>query len=151
MDEHTYFSDRLGNQINWYDQKSNTCQSWYKRLKIIENILALAIAPLGFYAHDCSFFQWLVILFGVFIAALSFLQSLQKYHENWIHYRTTCELLKHEKYLYLTKSGGYASSENPFNELVERCESIISSENVDWAQLHRIEVCTPDTHHSTGS
>lgn len=62
---------------------------------------------------------------------------MNKYHENWIQYRSTAEILKHEKFLYLTRSGGYKNSSASFNELVERCESIISSENVDWVQLHK--------------
>ena len=46
----------------------------------------------------------------------------------------------------------YAYSAAPFQELVERCENIISSENIDWAQLHKNEPTTPNQNHaSTGS
>ena len=37
--------DRLEDQINWYDRKSQSAQHIYKRLKIVE-ILAAAMIPL---------------------------------------------------------------------------------------------------------
>jgi len=103
-----------------------------------EYVLAGALAPLGYFLCDEPCLKFMVSVSGILIAALKYYSGLHKYHENWIQYRTTCELLKHEKYLYLTRSGGYAGNK-PFNQLVVRCESIISSENVDWAQLHKSE------------
>lgn len=136
MDEQTYLKERLDNQINWYSSKSSEAQSWYKRLKFADNLLALLIVPISYYSDSCWWFKYAGIVAGILIALSNFFQSMNKYHENWIQYRSTAEILKHERYLYLTRSGGYANSPNAFNELVERCESIISSENIDWAQLH---------------
>lgn len=137
MNEEVYFQQRLDDQINWYSNKSSTNQKWYKRLKYLDNFLALIVVPLSYYSDSCWWFKYAGIAAGILIALSNFLQSMNKYHENWIQYRSTAEILKHEKFLYLTRSGGYKNSSAPFNELVERCESIISSENVDWAQLHK--------------
>lgn len=137
MDEQTYLKERLDNQINWYSNKSSEVQAWYKRLKFADNLLALLIVPISYYSDSCWWFKYAGIVAGILIALSNFFQSMNKYHENWIQYRSTAEILKHEKFLYLTRSGGYKNSSAPFNELVERCESIISSENVDWAQLHK--------------
>jgi hypothetical protein len=41
--------------------------------------------------------------------------------------------LKHEKYLYLTKTEPY-DGEDAFNELVKRVEDMISKENTRWSQ-----------------
>lgn len=136
MDEQEYIKNRLEDQIQWYSKKSSAAQEWYKSLKYLDNSLALIIVPLSYYSDACWWFKYAGIAAGIAIAFSNFLQSINKYHENWIQYRSTAELLKHEKYLYLTRSGGYQNSASPFNELVERCESIISSENIDWAQLH---------------
>lgn len=136
MNEEVYFQQRLDDQINWYSNKSSTNQKWYKRLKYLDNFLALIVVPLSYYSDSCWWFKYAGVAAGIVIAFSNFLQSINKYHENWIQYRSTAEILKHERYLYLTRSGGYANSPNTFNELVERCESIISSENIDWAQLH---------------
>lgn len=136
MNEEVYFQQRLDDQINWYSNKSSTNQKWYKRLKYLDNFLALIVVPLSYYSDSCWWFKYAGVAAGIVIAFSNFLQSINKYHENWIQYRSTAEILKHERYLYLTRSGGYTNSPNAFNELVERCESIISSENIDWAQLH---------------
>ena len=136
MNEEVYFQQRLDDQINWYSNKSSTNQKWYKRLKYLDNFLALIVVPLSYYSDSCWWFKYAGVAAGIVIAFSNFLQSINKYHENWIQYRSTAEILKHERYLYLTRSGGYANSPNPFNELVERCESIISSDIIDWAQLH---------------
>lgn len=39
-----YLNDRLNNQIDWYDGKSQTNQKWFKRLRLLE-IIAAAIIP----------------------------------------------------------------------------------------------------------
>jgi len=57
-----------------------------------------------------------------------------KFHEKWIQYRTTCENLKHEKYLFTTNAGIYSQEQN-FSTFVERVEFIISKENSDWTQI----------------
>jgi hypothetical protein len=36
--------ERLEDQINWYDRKSNRCQSWYKGLKLVE-VGSAALVP----------------------------------------------------------------------------------------------------------
>ena len=138
MTEQEYLTGRLDDQIAWYDGKSENSQFWYKVLSMTEYILAAILVPLGFFFFQEPCLKFLVSLIGALIAGVKYYSGLNKYHENWIQYRTTCEILKHEKYLYLTRSGGYAG-EKSFNQLVERCESIISSENVDWAQLHKSE------------
>lgn len=141
MTKEEYLTTRLEEQINWYNKKSIINQEWYKALKIIDCTLALLIVPFSYYIDRCQWFQYAVIIAGMAISLSNFLQSIYKYHENWIQYRATAELLKHEKYLFLTQSGGYSVACDPFRELVERCESIISSENIDWAQLHKNEPC----------
>lgn len=141
MSEEEYLENRLEDQIQWYSKKSTSNQCWYKALKITDTVLALSIVPLGYYSSLCPAIKYVCSVAGIVIAFSNLLQNLNKYHENWIQYRSTAELLKHEKHLYLTRSGGYASACSPFNDLVERCESIISSENIDWAQLHKSEPC----------
>lgn len=143
MTEAEYFEKRLDDQIKWYGNKSQKCQRFYKWLKSFSYILALALPPLGYYADCTPCSKFSIAMIGLVIAALEFFSSLNKYHENWIQYRTTCELLKHEKYLYCTRAGGYTTAADPFKELVERCESIISSENIDWAQLHKGDLQMP--------
>jgi len=53
--------------------------------------------------------------------------------ERWIEYRTTAEALKKEKFLFLTKTEPYNGG-NAFPILVPRTETLVSKENVTWAQ-----------------
>ncbi|UQD53811.1 DUF4231 domain-containing protein [Bacillus methanolicus] len=135
MSEETYIQERLEDQINWYDKKSMHSQRLYKRLKGIVTILSASIPLFVGLITEFKFWATIVSIIGVTITAIEGWLSLTKYHENWIEYRSICETLKHEKYMYLTKTGVY-ETENSFKVLVERVESIISKENVNWANLN---------------
>ena len=93
MDEQTYLKERLDNKINWYSSKSSEAQSWYKWLKFADNLLALIIVPISYYSDSCCWFKYAGIAAGILIALSNFLQSMNKYHENWIQYRSTAEIL----------------------------------------------------------
>jgi len=135
MTESEYFKVRLEDQIDWYSQKSVKCQNYYKMAEGLQYCLALLLAPLGYFVDSCIYVKYIIAVIGIIIAGLNFFESMNNYHENWISYRSTCEILKHEKMLFATKSGSYADSDTPFTDLVERVESIISSENIDWGQM----------------
>ena len=81
---------------------------------------------------------------GALVAIIASLLSLNQFQENWIEYRTTCESLKHEKYLFLTNAEPY-NEEDPFGLFVQRIESLISKENSAWSQYTRSgeESCDP--------
>lgn len=38
MNEYEYLAERLDDQITWYDEKSQTNQKWFKRLKLLEEL-----------------------------------------------------------------------------------------------------------------
>lgn len=74
---------------------------------------------------------------GAIIAIIESVTKLFKWHENWIEYRTTCELLRYQKYLYLTKSAPYnVEPETIDNIFVRNIENIISSENNKWKNIN---------------
>jgi len=75
---------------------------------------------------------------GVLIAVLEGMLHLQ-YQQNWIAYRSTCESLKHEKYVYLGKASPYASAVDPHALLAERIESLVSQEHAKWASVRQQE------------
>ncbi len=61
-------------------------------------------------------------------------QAINQWHHNWITYRSTCEALRHEKYTYLERADPYDgySDEQARKILVERVESLISTEHSKW-------------------
>jgi hypothetical protein len=126
--------DRLEDQISWYDRKSMSCQRIFKRVKILE-IAAAALIPflaaLG--SKEFPWSPWLTGGLGVMVTVFEGLLHLGQYQQNWITYRSTCESLKHEKYLYLGKAGPYASAPDPHALLAQRVESLVSQEHAKWA------------------
>src|SRR5689334_7166889 len=101
--------DRLEDQIQWYDRKSGNSQQAFKSLKICTIVAAVLVPALA----GIPTLHWVTAGLGVFIAVMEGLQQLYQFQANWIAYRSTCEALKHEKYLYLAKAGVYAASDNP--------------------------------------
>jgi len=125
---------RLQEQIAWYDGKSQTNQRWFKGLKVCQIVTAAAIPV----AAGLSATSWLVGGAGALIVVLEGLQQLQQYQQNWTTYRSTCEQLKHEKFLFLARGGPYGSDPNPEALLAERIESLVSQEHAAWVS-HREE------------
>ena len=118
---------RLEDQIAWYDRRSKAFQRAFKALKISSIGLAVLIPVLQTLAPP----TWIVAAIGGAIALSEGLQQLGQYQYNWIMYRSTCESLKHEKYLYLAKASPY-NGEDPHALLAVRVEETVSQEHAKW-------------------
>lgn len=134
MDENQYLKDRLENQIDWYDRRSVQNQEWFKRLQVISIIAAASIPFLtGYITETTVTLKIITGILGLLVAAVTAVLGLYKFQEHWLEYRTTCESLKHEKYLFLTRTDPY-NVEQAFPLLVQRIEGLISKENTNWSQ-----------------
>ena len=155
INEQDYLTSRLDDQINWFDRKASWNQSWYKRLKVIEIIFAASIPFLTSYiateivASDAqqnasqllsldpnNLLKIVVGFFGLSIAVISGILSLHKFQENWVEYRHSCEALRKEKYLYITRVEPY-NIDKPFPLLVKRVEGLLLNETDQWTQYIR--------------
>lgn len=134
MDKENYLEERLEAQIDWYDTKSKSNQSWFKNLRIAEIFCAALIPFVAGFSESIPNGQIVIGLLGVIIAVCAGLSGLNKYQENWLTYRTTCETLRHEKYLFLTGCSPYEGKDS-FNKFVDRIESLISKENTQWSRF----------------
>jgi hypothetical protein len=128
---------RLEDQIAWYNLNSQHNQRWFKALKICQIVVAAAIPV----AAAASAPLWLIGSGGALIVVLEGLQQLQQYQQNWTTYRSTCERLKHEKFLFLALAGPYAAVSDPESLLAERVEGLVSQEHAAWVS-HREEAST---------
>lgn len=125
--------ERLDDQIGWYDRKSSQCQRRFKLLKGVQLACAGVIPIVA--SVDAP---------GLVAAALSssvlvsegFLQ-LNQYQQNWIAYRSTCEALRHEKYLFLAGADLYADQSQAPRLLAERVEGLVSQEHAKWTAARR--------------
>ena len=68
------------------------------------------------------------------ILLLEGLQVLNKWQENWILYRATCEGLRNEQHLFAEKAGPYAGlkPEAAQRLLAERTSSLVMAEHSKW-------------------
>ncbi|MDD5393588.1 MAG: DUF4231 domain-containing protein [Thiothrix sp.] len=129
-----YIDQRLNDQINWYSKKSAFNQSRFKRLRLVEIVAAALIPFLSGMGTQIPFGQWVVGTLGVAIALSMAINTFLKHQENWIQYRTTCEQLKREQFLFATRSAPY-NDENAFQTLVMRAETLMSQEVSTWTQV----------------
>ena len=132
MDINEYISTRLDPQIEWYDKKSVHAQRRYKQFQVAEIILAAFIPLLSGYTSLCDLIPIIIGFLGAIIVIIESITKLYKYHENWIQYRSTCEML--------TQSFPY----NPNNETVDNIfiknvEEIMSAENRHWKSINTAE------------
>lgn len=119
---------RLEQQIRWYDQKSQSAQKWFKRTKLIEFICGAMVPPAALVCGPVAAGLSAVVI------VLEGLQHLNQWQHNWITYRSTCEMLRHEKYSYLARSGGYEgmNDDEAKRQLVENVEGLVSTEHAKW-------------------
>ncbi len=137
--------ERLEDQIGWYNRKSNHCQHWYKGLKL----LVVGSAALIPFLAGRQAPAWSTGGLGVLIVVLEGIQQLNQYQHNWITYRSTCEYLKHEKYLFAANSGPYSKAENPTTLLAERVESLVSQEHAKWVSAQERSELPQRSSHSS--
>ena len=127
--------ERLEDQISWYDRKSLINQCMFKRIKTVE-IAAAALIPL-LAASGFPKTTFVTGALGVIITILEGMLHLNQYEQNFIAYRSTCEALRHEKYVYLGKAAPYAGSADPHALLAERIESLVSQEHAKWVSVQK--------------
>lgn len=134
MTEQEYIKTRIDDQINWYSDKATTNKIWNhctKGLIIVFSALIPLIAGLDYYPTIKNI---VLGILGSLITILSGLSGFLKLQEKWTEYRTTSETLKHEKFLFQTKTGPYNTEPEPFNLLVIRTENLVSKEHSIWSK-----------------
>jgi hypothetical protein len=132
-----YLKERYEGQVKWYDRRSILNQRLYRYLQWTIIILA-AIDPVLILSKE-NYLQILGAVFAILIAIISAAQKTFKYQENWINYRTTCEMLKKEKVYYDHKIHEYSDLKDPESYFVSRVEKLISRENTYWVSTYKKE------------
>ena len=137
MNEQEYIEQRLDDQQTWYAGKSAWNQTWYKRLRMVEVVLAAGIpfvsSLIGKFPDSPNVVPIIVSMIAFLIAATSALLALYRFQDNWLQYRSTAEQLKREKFLFLTKNHPY-DGEDAFHVLVDNVERILGVENSTWRE-----------------
>ena len=130
--------ERLQASIDWYDRKAKANRRDYKVSKIAIIVLAILIPVFAEYGFIPGFEESRAFLVGAaagVIVLLEGLQVLNKWQENWILYRATCEGLRNEQHLFAEKAGPYANLRPEAGQrlLAERTSSLVMAEHSKWA------------------
>lgn len=142
MEVTDYVKSRVDDQIIWMEGKSAYNQKKYKQYKVAEIITAAAIPFLAGVQDEKNKLAIVIGLLGVVLVVLNGLQQLYKYHENWINYRTTVEILQREKILFETKTGPYSEA-GAFTLFVQNFEALLANENKVWKENLAPKAATP--------
>jgi Protein of unknown function (DUF4231) len=136
MDPEKYIADRLEQYQGWYDKKSVAMKSKYLRMKALSVVggslvPVLVNVPWDFNVHGVSPVKLVVTVISLGVVISLSLESVFHYREQWKNYRSTEQLLGHEKFYFRTRVGRYhgLSDEDAFRLLVERVEDAVASEN----------------------
>lgn len=137
--ETRYLEERLDDQIAWYDRKSASNQAAYKRLRLVEILAATAIPFLAGYSDRDPMIPVAIGGLGVLVAVLAGIMGLYRFQENWTEYRSVCEALQQEKYLFMARAAPF-NGEDRFERLVTRVEGILQAETTGWTKAMRASV-----------
>lgn len=134
MTHEEYFAQRLLPQIKWYSHKAAINKRWHQYLRISVIVLSALIPLFAGMDFPSPYKNILLGTLGAMVVITEGIAEFLKFREKWSQYRSTAELLKQEKMLFLTSSGNYAETSNAFRLLVARVEALINAENAEWVK-----------------
>lgn len=132
INQETYLKE-IEEQIQWFDKKSVYYKKMYLMISTSEIILSV-LTPVFFTSAS----KTLVILApfsAALVAMFSAVLRLFKCQENWISYRSKCQILSTEMRLYATQTQPYRGDQS-FNHFVKRIEAILSDEYSEWRSVN---------------
>ncbi len=141
MDVSAYLSDRVEDQLEYYGNAADRAKRVHMLVQTTIIVLGLLVPVLANLPETVgsidvsNVIKFAVTLSALALAILTGISNFRKFGDLWLSYRTTAELIKHEKYLFLTKSGQYASKDSAFDRFVSAIESIVSSEHNKFRSL----------------
>ncbi len=137
-----YISDRIDDQIEYFDNNAIQNQKRYKRLKstaIVCNVLTTFIIAIIFVVPEA--FKTYVGVAALFTSAIVlFTYQWEEFQSNgakWEKFRLVAEQLRSEKQLFILSSGRYSGLEPELskNLLVETTEGVIRGTDISYFAL----------------
>ncbi len=143
-----YLQNRYQEQISYYDKNAGTNKKRYQGFQWVLIILSALTPIFAALGNDHNNFQVPVVIISAIVAILTTALKTFNYHEMWISYRNTSEMLKSEFYYYTFAVGPYADKTIERESLfVARIEGILDKEHKSWPATVKIH----DDQMGTGS
>lgn len=135
MDPEKYISDRVEQYQGWYDSKAVIAKRKYLGMRAF-SVIGGGLVPVLVNIPQQTLYgfpviQIIVTVVSLMVVVFVSLESVYHYREQWKNYRSTEQLLGHEKFLFRTRVGRYKdiAEEEAFRLFVERVEDSIFAEN----------------------
>ena len=143
MDATIYLNDRVEDQLTYYRCAANRAKKIHISTQTAIIVLGLLVPVLANVSLPTDvgslepegFNKNAVTICSLTLAVLTGIANFRKFGDLWRSYRTTEELIKHEKYLFITSSGQYVNQKESFDKFVSTIESIISMEHSKFRSL----------------
>ncbi len=136
MNADQYVSERFNQYQDWYDKKAVKMKSNYLRMRVLSVIggaLVPALINIPYHPRlvGVPVIQAVVTVISLSVVISVSLETVYHYREQWKNYRSTEQLIVHEKYLFQTRVGRYRdlSQDDAFRVFVERIEDAVAAEN----------------------
>ncbi|MFF5387189.1 DUF4231 domain-containing protein [Streptomyces sp. NPDC013012] len=129
MTPQRYIETRIEQYQGWYDAKATHMKAMHLRMRTV-SVVGGALVPV-FVNLDLGFARITATVLSVVVVAAVSLESVYRYREQWKNYRSTEQLLGHERVYFETRVGPYRglSKRDAFAALVARVEKAIANEN----------------------
>jgi hypothetical protein len=132
---------RLDYELNYHSRNSIENKNKFHRYQIIIIITGALIPIINVFNLPGDSLRLISSILGGVIVMVTGILQMYKHQENWILFRTTQELLKREKALYLNDAGDYfgLTDEQKKRQLIERVEALITAETSKYFAFHKPE------------
>jgi hypothetical protein len=146
----SYLTERVAQYQTWYDRKAVRTKALYLRMRaftVVGGGLVPVLANIGGNWRPEGELAVRVLLTAISLLVVIFvsLESVFHYREQWKNYRSTEQLLGHEKFRFQARVGPYKglADQEAFLLFVERVEDAIAAENT--ATLNVMTLATEAT------
>lgn len=119
----------LADALRWYDEQAKSNRIAHQGLRMAAIVLAAAIPVLTTSGAP----RLAAAILGSTIVVVEGVQQVFRFHDRYIAYRSTWNLLDREQRLYVSRGGRYAGNQHPEQSLAERIDRILAEENTRWA------------------
>lgn len=128
IDIEEYMNERVLSHIDYCEDVAYTYRSRYYLMEWFLIIFA-SITPifviLSLSITRDSWAQWIPVATSAIVATLTAGLKTFRYEENWRKYSELAELLKREKYQFMSGSGIYGTSDDPDMVFFQAVEAIL--------------------------
>lgn len=131
-----YIEQRVGQYQSWYDKKAVVMKGRYLKMRAFSVVggglvPVLANVSSSYTVFGAPVIQVALTIISLLVVIVVSLESVFHYREQWKNYRSTEQLLGHEKFLFLSRVGRYKdmNDTDAFRLFVERVEEAIAIEN----------------------